>query len=520
MRAGRRTDVKNGVKRLAFVAIAVFLQILWIMGTFYVLNSRINWGSRLIKLAAVLLVLYIYGKHTNSAYKLAWIMLIMAFPIPGLVLYGMMGRQDANKGMGDRFEKVQKELRPFLIQDPEVKRVLMEKDPGIGAQMKYLEERCGFPFYQNTRVSFFSDARIALEAQKRELRKAEKFIFMEYHAIEEAEAFQGILDILEERAAHGVEVRLFYDDVGSIWFINRDFIQRMEKLGIRCRVFNPVIPLVRIFMNNRDHRKITVIDGKTGFTGGYNLANEYFGITAPYGHWKDSGIMLQGEAVSSLTGAFLEMWNAVSRKDQDDLQYEKYLPGAEGADRTDRDPCGFVQPYTDSPLDDEHTGENVYMNMAGAASKYIYFTTPYLIITDELSRVLRNAVKRGVDVRIITPGIPDKKITYAVTRSYYGALAGDGVRIYEYTPGFIHSKQCVMDDRAAVVGTINMDFRSLYLHFENGVLFYDCPAVMDVKRDFEELFPLCREVTEKYGRNRSTALRIGQCILRLFAPMM
>ena len=336
---------------------------------------------------------------------------------------------------------------------------------------------------------------------------------MEYHAIEQAESFERIFNVLKDRAVHGVEVRIFYDDVGSIGFINHDFRKRMEENGIACRVFNPIIPVLSVFMNNRDHRKITVIDGKVGFTGGYNLANEYFNVTHPYGRWKDTGIRLEGDAVKSLTVMFLEMWNVVKKTDQD---YQKYLPVTDYKVKQE----GFIQPYADSPLDDEHVGESVYMNLIAHAKKEIYFTTPYLIITDEMNRALGLAAKRGVDVRIVTPGIPDKKLIYKVTRSYYAGLVRQGVRIYEYTPGFIHAKQCVCDGEAATCGTINMDYRSLYLHFENGAFLYNCDAVGEIRQDFEHIFAESTEVTEKYKSGRSAVLRGTQCFLRLFAPLM
>ena len=232
-----------------------------------------------------------------------------------------------------------------------------------------------------------------------------------------------------------------------------------------------------------------------------------------YGHWKDTGIRLEGDAVKSLTVMFLEMWNAVKKTDQD---YQKYLPETDYQAKQD----GFIQPYADSPLDDEHVGESVYMNLIAHAKKEIYFTTPYLIITDEMNRALGLAAKRGVDVRIVTPGIPDKKLIYKVTRSYYAGLVRQGVRIYEYTPGFIHAKQCVCDGEAATCGTINMDYRSLYLHFENGAFLYNCDAVKEMRKDFEHIFAESTEVTEKYKSGRSAVLRGTQCLLRLFAPLM
>ena len=266
-------------------------------------------------------------------------------------------------------------------------------------------------------------------------------------------------------------------------------------------------------MNNRDHRKITVVDGRIGFTGGYNLAEEYFNRTHPYGRWKDTGIRLEGDAVRSLTLIFLELWGATQKEPP---EIERYLPEVPYTAREN----AVVLPYADNPLDDEATGENVYLNMIRSAKEYVYITTPYLILSDEMQRTLRLAASSGVDVRIITPGIPDKKLIFSVTRSYYAALAKSGVRIYEYTPGFIHAKQCVADGAEAVVGTINFDFRSLYLHFENACWFCGCRAVAEVRRDFDELFSLCHEVTEEYAARRSVALRGLDCVLRLFSPLM
>ena len=407
------------------------------------------------------------------------------------------------------------------------------------------------------------DAEKGFEAQKRDLAKAEKFIFMEYHAIEDAECWHEMLEVLVDRVKAGVEVRVFYDDMGSLGFINTDFVKRCEAVGIQCRVFNPFAPGLNLFLNNRDHRKITVIDGKVGFTGGYNLANEYFHRTEPYGYWKDTGVRLEGDAVQSLTVTFLEMWNAISEYDKDDIDFLKYVAAAnaehaiaasrkkaseEQAERIARDKeagfdkvketilqdekyladtgtaqgssLGFVQPYADSPMDDIHIGEDVYISMAESAQKYAWFITPYLIITDEMNHAFSLAARRGVDIRIITPGIPDKKIVYSVTRSYYNGLARSGVRIFEYTPGFCHAKMSVVDDLMATCGTINLDYRSLYHHFENGCLYADCDAVMDTRKDFEAMFAQSREVTEYYATGRGALMRFWQMLLRLAAPLM
>ena len=506
-------NTKNSVRRLIMVVISILLQVAWIIGLAVWLTNYYAAISTLASILGLLLVFRVYGLQINSAYKISWIILILMFPIMGACLYLMFGRTGALGSMRKWFDKVHAAYVHLLPQDEQIVDKLEMADGTLARQSGYLRRGAGYPVYQNTDVEFYGDTTRALEAQKEELRKAKKFIFMEYHAIEDSVAWTGIEEILEEKAAAGLDVRVFYDDMGSIGFISKEFMEKLRRKGIQCKVFNPLIPILNVFMNNRDHRKITVIDGKVGFTGGYNLANEYFNLTHPYGGWKDSGIKLTGDGVRSLTLIFLEMWNATQREQEDPIPYllKSAYRSAE---------AGFVQPYADSPLDGERTGENVYLNMIKGAKKYVYITTPYLIISDEMQRTLTLAAKSGVDVRIITPGIPDKPLIYKVTRSYYAGLAAEGVRIYEYTPGFIHSKQMVCDDEVAVVGTINLDFRSLYLHFENACWFAGCRAVAEVRHDFEKMFPICREVTEKYSKKRSLALRGWECILRMFSPLM
>jgi len=467
----------------------------------------------IVWLLAVVVALRIYGKQINSSYKISWIIFILLLPALGLCMFLLFGREGASLVMRKRFGEVDMALDVHLPQNEAVHDALRQRDTAIANQAYYIQHSGGYPLYADTDIDYYGDTVQALEALKAALRQAQHFIFMEYHAIEDASVWAGIEDILRTKAANGVEVRVLYDDMGSIGFLSKPFTKRLQAHGIKCRVFNPLRPVLNVFMNNRDHRKITVVDGQVGFTGGYNLAEEYFNLTHPYGQWKDSGIRLQGQAVRSLTLIFLEMWNATQRETEDPTPFlptNTYKP---------RERC-YVQPYADSPLREERVGENIYFNMIKQAKHYLYISTPYLIIDDEMQRELTLAACRNVDVRIITPGIPDKKLIYKVTRSHYAHLAAYGVRIFEYTPGFIHSKQFVCDDEVATVGTINLDFRSLYLHFENGCWFYGCKAVQDVKADFDALFPVCQEVTKKYSVQGSLALRGWQLILRLFSPLM
>ena len=535
-----KASVKNGVKRLVFVGIALLLEIVLDLALIIWLNRYSEWIYIISRIFAAILVLYIYNQNKTSAMKMPWIILIMALPILGMTTYALIGLNPGMHSMRERYKEIDAKILPLLSEDsgdieltdsitPVKERVdlaeehLREIDPGAANIARYLSKRAKYPTYENTPIVYYDDGAKGLEAQKEELRKAQKFIFMEYHAIENAESWHGIQEILEDRVKAGVEVRVFYDDMGSIGFIDTDFVKLMESKGIRCRVFNPFTIGLNLFLNNRDHRKITVIDGHVAFTGGYNLANEYFHLTEPFGYWKDTGVKIYGPAVRSFTDMFLEMWNAISGDDENDTDFAQYLQDVTVTGQApDIDPAassGFVIPYGDIPLDDEHVGEDVYISIAEYALKYAWYVTPYLILTDEMIHALGLAAKRGVDVRIITPGIPDKPLIYSITRSYYQNLVRNGVRIFEYTPGFCHCKMSVTDDAIATCGTINMDYRSLYHHFENGCLYTHCQAVMETKADFESMFEQCREVTEEY-RSPTAGKALGQMLLRLVAPLM
>lgn len=511
-----KAKTKNGIKRLCFCAVCILLEVIFIVSMITRLNEYAEIVNLLTRLLGTILVLALYASDQTSSMKMPWIILILIFPIMGVALYLLIGLNGGTRKMRKRYEKIDSRLFPLIPANRDNLERLRLQLPKAGSISTYIQRNSSYPVYRNTDITYYDEAIKGLHAQLADLAKAEHFIFMEYHAIEDAEAWHMVQEVLEDRVKAGVEVRVFYDDMGSIGFINTDFIKKMEKVGIRCRVFNPFTPGLNMFLNNRDHRKITVIDGKVGFTGGYNLANEYFNMTQPYGMWKDTGIRLEGDAVKSLTVTFLEMWNAVSDKDADDVDVEKYLTPSGYRARQ----AGFVQPYADIPTDDEQVGEEVYISIINKAEKYCWFITPYLIITDEMTHALTLAAKRGVDVRIITPGIPDKKMVYSVTRSFYHNLVKHGVRIYEWTPGFCHAKMSVADDRMATCGTINLDYRSLYHHFENGCFLADCDAVLEIRDDLIRTMGESREVTEQYKEGRSAGLRLGQLILRLFAELL
>ncbi len=502
----------NSILRMVFVAVSFLLQIFWLLALTIKLNAYSGTLSLMTTVLSIVVVLRLNSKHTNTAMKMPWIMLILVLPVMGLSLY-LMVEMLGDPGVGKRLRAIREDMKDEIPAGADdTLQELEEIDLPSANQARYLWNCTRWPVYKNTAVHFYAEAKDAFEAMKADLEKAEKFIFMEYFIVEDGSCFREIEDILIRKRAQGVEIRFLYDDIGSVGKVNMFFAKRLVEEGIACRPFNPALPLLNIFLNHRDHRKITVIDGKVGFTGGYNLAEEYFDRKHPYGKWKDSGLRLEGEAVRSLTAAFLELWSVQNHQREDYGQYLNILHSVPAT--------GFVQPFADNPLGQERAAEEVYLNLTSQSNKQLYFMTPYLIITDEMHRALRLAAKRGVDVRIITPGIPDKKMVYAVTRSYYAGLVRQGVRIYEYTPGFCHAKQCLCDGHIATVGTSNLDYRSLYHHFENNVVLYGCDAVRDIAADFAQTFPQCREVTEQYKEGRGAVLRTWQYILRLFAPLM
>ena len=505
----KKEKTGNGILRLIFAVIALLIQVLWILLRVQYLNAYSETIAGITSLLTVLVVLKLNSKHSNSAMKMPWILLIMALPVMGLCMY-LLFELLGDPGMGKRLWRVREYLH--RDEDAKVEETLSRLDPAAANQFRYLWKAAGYPPCTDTRVRYYPEAVDAFADLKKELEKAERFIFMEYFIVQNGTAFRELEEILVRKAREGVEIRLLYDDFGSIANVGREFSRRLAGEGIQCIAFNPASPFLNLFLNHRDHRKITVIDGKVGFTGGYNLADEYFDRVRPYGKWKDTGVKLEGEAVRNLTSIFLELWYLQTRKPEPADRYlgVKHQTSAEG----------IVLPFGDNPLAEERVAENVYLNLINHANHSLYLMTPYLILTDEMIHALGLAAKRGVEVRIITPGIPDKKTVYGVTRSYYAGLAQQGVRIFEYTPGFCHAKQCICDGKIASIGTSNLDYRSLYHHFENNVLLYDCGAVAEMAKDFEDLFQQCGEVTGKYASGRGSFLRLWQYILRLFAPLM
>lgn len=493
--------------RLFVISVLIGLQIFFLGAVIYWLKDRSFYVYLFLQLLSLGIVLTIVSKPNNPMYKIAWIIPIMMVPLFGGFFYLIFGRRISDKRL-KRIRELQ-EKSHHLYQDGSTP-VVSIPDPVAQKQSSYITKTLGYPLYANTQTMFLSPGEDKFQVLCEELKKAKRFVFLEYFIVEKGRMWDSIREILVERAAAGVEVRLIYDDMGTIQLLPPNYPEELEKAGIRTRVFNPFRPSLDAFLNCRDHRKICVIDGHTGITGGINLADEYINAYEKHGYWKDSAVLLRGDGVWSLTMMFLQMWEGLSKAGED---FTLFRPTEKFEAR------GYVQPFGDTPVDRELGSESVYMNLINHAQRTVKIETPYLIVDNEMTTALMLAAKNGVKVTIVTPRVGDKWFVHETTRGSYGQLLESGVEIYEYTPGFIHAKVIVADDEAAVVGTANFDFRSFYLHFECGVWMYQTDALGRVVQDFDEIIQVSQKVTLQdcvvpwYRR----AVR---AVLRVFAPLM
>ena len=471
------------------------------------------WVCILLSLLAVLLVV---NTQRDPGYKIAWLVPILLFPVFGWLVYLLCGGNGLTKGQQRRMQEMERKMVELLDGDCKAQRLLSFGHDAVN-QAHYLEQYAHCPVYTNTYTQYFPLGDEVFPVMLEELRRAERFIFIEYFIIERGIFWNSIVEVLREKHAAGVDVRVLYDDVGSLFTLPMAYARKFEaETGIPCCVFNRFRPVLSVYMNNRDHRKICVIDGHTAFTGGINLADEYINAKEKFGHWKDNAILLKGEAAWSMAVMFLTMWEYIRGTNE---EYERFRP-ASLPPEAELGEGHFVQPYTDTPLDGEPVGATVYLNLIHKAERYVYIMTPYLIISDSVNTALRTAAKAGVDVRIITPHVPDKRVVFEMTRAHYEPLLEAGVKIYEYTPGFVHSKCFAVDDICGTVGTVNMDYRSMFLHFENGVWLCHDPTVLDIKADFFNTQAKSQEITLERCRRHPWPRKLLRSVLRVFAPLM
>lgn len=497
--------------RLVVMIVLIGIQLYWIGYAIIRLSEYAKWIQIGFDVLAVIMALFVIYRDTNPAYKIGWILLISTFPILGSCMYAIFGNKKPSKSLLKKIAPVEEAHRADLKQEYGNNEVL---DDRVQTTMDYISNHGPYPSWSRTKTKYHDTGDAAFIDIMEDLKKAEHYIFMEYFIIGTGYMWDQVFEVLKQKVAEGLDVRIIYDDVGSISKVPISFNKTVEEAGIKIMNFNPLRPIVSLVYNNRDHRKILVIDGYIAYSGGYNIADEYINRVEKFGHWKDSGIRLEGNAVWNYTVMFLNMWNAFRPTDTD---YGKYRPFVHHEGEFDSD--GIVQPYSDSPLDDENLGENVYLELINQATEYLYIFTPYLILDNEVMTALELASKRGVDVRLVTPGIPDKAIVFRLTQSYYRPLIKAGVRVFQYSPGFIHSKCVLCDDNKGVVGTINFDYRSLFLHFECGTLMLGCNALSGLKDDCRHMFEVSQEVTMEDCRLGFFGQMVDG-VLRALAPLM
>lgn len=497
--------MKEAIKRVVIIGIGIVSQFIIYLLFYMFLIDKLWLVNIIFSLFQIILIVYLIKYSVNYSVTLPIIIVILIFPIVGTLMCFIIAKNKKHSKVLKNIKRLENESKKYLVNTYKV-------SSNVNSNSLNYISNAGFPISNNSDVTYYSLGEIAFDAIIEELKKAKSFIFIEYFIISKGIMWNRILDILKDKVKEGVEIRVMYDDAGCLATLDKSYNRELENLGIKCVVFNKLGPVSGVIMNNRDHRKILIIDGLVAFSGGINLSDEYININSPHGHWKDNSVKVIGGAVWSYTVMFLTLWNAFKNEDIDFKKYKHNFKYKENND-------SIVVPYCDTPLDNERTGEDIYLNIINQAKNYIYIFTPYLIIDTDMINSLILASKRGVDVRIVIPGVPDKKIVYTLTESYLDILIKDGVKIYKYTPGFIHSKVFVADDNIATVGTINLDYRSLYLHFECGLYLEKAKVIQDIKQDLINTINKSHLVLESEVRPKFLKA-IWQAILRLFAPLM
>lgn len=513
LKKGQKGLIHAVFSRLGLIVLLFLLQLVLLFAIFQRFEKFLPHIYGVVVLFIAGMVLWLINNRMDATAKVSWLMLIMLFPVFGALLYGYTQSNLGNRAVRARVNQLLGLTEDAITQQPDALNALKEKNPGAAGLCRYVQ-RCGCqPVFGRTEVTYFATGEEKWAELLRQLEGAKRFIFLEYFIIEEGLMWGRVLEILARKAAEGVEVRVMYDGTCEFSTLPHDYPKRLHQLGIQCRMFAPLTPFISTHYNYRDHRKILVIDGHTAFNGGVNLADEYINVIKKHGYWKDTAVMLKGEAVKSFTLMFLQMWSITEKEPEFSRFLSMPAPPCEEA-------RGWVMPYGDCPLDENKVGERVYMDILNRAERYVHIMSPYLILDGEMETALRFAAERGVDVSLILPGVPDKKSPYALAKTHYAALLDSGVKIYEYTPGFVHAKVFVSDDREAVVGTINLDYRSLYHHFECATWMYETGCIPDIEADFEATRAQCRPVTRESLRRLPLRQRALGVLLKSVAPLM
>lgn len=507
-----RSNYKRVIaSRLVITLIAVCVQIFWIYEIVNFLAPHAIWLNMILRILAFLFVLYVANQRNEGAFKVLWLIIILTLPLFGTIMYIFWGDKKTSKPLDNKIRKARKGITNIPFQNDKIYEKLKQEDPHLAQNFAYIEKKTGFPVLENESTEYFKSGEELYKSILENLKKAKKFIFVEYFIIAEGKFWNSMLDIMEEKAKQGVDVRVIYDDFGSLTTLPGSYSLLLAKKEIKCIQFNPIKLFFSGTLNNRDHRKILVIDGKVAFSGGCNLADEYINEYERFGHWKDIGFKTTGAIVQCYAYMFAEFWNAFSK----DKIPEKDIKPMKIENKKSE---GYIQTYYDSPTNPDAISNDLYNDLLSQATEYAWFYTPYLMLGDTLRDSFIRAAKRGVDVRIFMPGIPDKAIAFRLSRSYYKQLLAAGVKIFEYTPGFLHAKAVLVDDNIGTIGTVNLDYRSFFLHFECNTLFYKVNALKDLKKDMIDTEKKCKEITISDTR-KNLFSRIFNGILRIFAPL-
>ncbi len=509
-----KAERKRGIRlptRIIVSALLILIQLAFMFGVLYDFSVSSAWAYSVSMILGIITVIVIINRRGDPDHKIAWIVFILLFPIFGISVFLLWGGGRVMPHLKKKMQFCEAKTMRYLKEEDGVRDRLKYYDMFHSRQADYLSGESGYPLYDGTKTEYISPGEKLLPRLLEELKKAEKYIFIEFFILAEGEMWDEIHSILKEKAEKGLEIKIIFDDFGSIKRQRKGFINKLKAEGIEVSVFNPINPIMNIFMNNRNHRKIVVIDGKVAVTGGINIGDEYINREERFGYWMDSAVIIEGKAVKSFLAMFSSMWEFITGK-----QIKMRTHIAEHSVTDD----GFIIPYSDGPLNDRNPAERLYIQILNTAQKYVYIATPYLIIDNTMKNALCMAARSGIDIRIVTPHIPDKKYVHPITQYNYLELLEAGITIYEYTPGFIHSKLFVSDDKIATVGTVNMDYRSFVFHFECGAWICNNDSVLDVRNQFNDIFAQSKRITEEDWKKRGIKERVKQSILHIFAPFM
>lgn len=501
--------------RTLIIIVMILLQIMVLLAGFTWLGRSMSFIWEIMNVLGALLVIHIINKDEPTEFKMSWIIIICLLPVLGALIYLLVVGNFGGLGLKKRLQECARETEGLVETSKETGLAITQSSKQFQGFAHYMEQTAGFPVYHNSKAVYFPSGEEKFRDLLEELKKAEKFIFLEYFIVEPGIMWNAILDILKEKVKEGVEVRVMYDGMCSILLLPYGYPEELKGYGIKAKMFSPIRPFLSTSQNNRDHRKILIIDGKVAYTGGVNFADEYINEKERFGHWKDVAVRVNGRAVKSFTVMFLQMWN-VYEKEQED--YSRYLDGIDYSQVPRGD--GFMIPYGDTPTRHAEVAKTVYASIISSATSYVHIMTPYFIVDREFFDNMRYAAQKGVEVSMILPHIPDKKAVYYIARTFYPQLLEAGIKVYEYTPGFVHAKIFTADGTTAVVGTVNLDYRSFYHHFECGVYFYENSVVEKVEEDFQKTLEDCQKVTMKYYKKIPIYQKMIGKIFKFFAPLM